>query len=475
MLASPGRRFLTVGFLVLIMFIPQFFAAEVIQSRKDYSASTIESVSSEWGGPQVITGPVMVIPVEQRETIVTTRRKLDPVTGAQITNADGQPIFERVEEIEWARTDPVYMYPDQFDVVMNTASEVRSRGIFRVPVYRAEARFDFDFVPEEAEIALADDERLLWDQARIRVSVSNNKALRGAARLTADARELMLEPASKGRGFSAHLGDPRGTNAYALELGLNGAGRLLVAPVGRTSTAEMVSDWPHPSFTGAFLPDRSEISEAGFTANWTIPHLARALPQIARESHQSYAHNYASFGVEFIEPNDFYQKAYRAARYGLLFIALTFLTVVLIERGTHRPVHPVQYILIGLVQTLFVLLMVAYAEHLGFGAAYLLASAAVIALLTLYGYGGLKLGKRALVLGAMLMVVYALLYLILRSADFALLAGSSVAFVALALTMYATRNEEWYSDGAERKPGLFARLRNQAASAAVPEAPVEKT
>ena len=129
--------------------------------------------------------------------------------------------------------------------------------------------------------------------------------------------------------------------------------------------------------------------------------------------------------------------------------------MLLIEGQRARPVHPVQYILIGLAQAIFVLLMIAYAEHIGFGAAYLLASGATIALLTLFGWIGLKLGRRTWVLAVLLTVLYAVLWLILESTDYALLAGATLAFLALAATMIATRNEEWYA--APGSPGLFGR------------------
>ena len=54
---------------------------------------------------------------------------------------------------------------------------------------------------------------------------------------------------------------------------------------------------------------------------------------------------------------------------------------------------------------------------------------------------------------AMLVLVYAVLFLILHSADYALLAGASLTFSAIAVTMFATRNEDWYGMGA----GLIAK------------------
>ena len=212
----------------------------------------------------------------------------------------------------------------------------------------------------------------------------------------------------------------------------------------------LASDWPDPSFNGAFLPNDYQIGAEGFTASWTIPHLARNLPQISRQNLDAEARTAAGFGVRFFQPNDFYQKAFRAARYGLLFVAMTFLTVLLIDRTSARPAHPVQYLLIGLAQSIFVLLMVAYAEQIGFAAAYALSAAATIGLIVMFGAMAMKLGRRTWVLGVTLVVLYAVLYLILQSTDYALLAGATLAFLALAVTMYLTRNESWYGEGGGR-------------------------
>jgi inner membrane protein len=155
--------------------------------------------------------------------------------------------------------------------------------------------------------------------------------------------------------------------------------------------------------------------------------------------------------VRFLTPNDFYQKAWRASRYGLLFIGLTFLTILLLERGAARPAHPVQYLMVGLAQATFVLLMVAYAEQIGFGPAYAAASAATIGLIAVFGATGLSLGRKAVGLGGVLTLLYGVFFLILRSTDYALLAGSTLAFLALAGTMLLTRNETW--EGPARRPG----------------------
>ncbi|WP_147127035.1 cell envelope integrity protein CreD [Shimia ponticola] len=456
---SAGTRFIIVGLLALCMFIPLFFAGQVIKERADYSRQTASSIGEEWGGAQILRGPELVIPVS--ETVLTSRREdiIDADTNEPRRDpTSGEALYRVVEEAKEVERQAIHLLPRLFDAQIETQTEIRRRGIFEVPVYRAVLTVEFDYDLDIAEAALTGDERLEFEEAALIFAISSNRALRGDAVLTEAGETLRLDPwrGERLRGLSSEVGDPRERGTYTLELGFQGADSLQIAPVGRTTEVAITSDWPHPSFNGAYLPDSSEVRDTGFDASWTIPHLARALPEVSRNT-QLGTVGHESFGFRLFQPNDFYQKAYRAARYGILFIALTFLTVLLIENRTQKPTHPVQYVLIGLVQAMFVVLMVAYAEQIGFAAAYLLASCAVVALLTFYGWIGLRLSKRALVLGVMLAVLYGVLFLILRSADYALIAGATLVFAALAGTMWATRNEDWYGPETEKKRWSWAR------------------
>ncbi|MEO0829921.1 MAG: cell envelope integrity protein CreD, partial [Pseudomonadota bacterium] len=422
----------------------------------DYSRETIRSVSSEWGGAQTIGGPILVIPVEAEITVKVEEKVIDPITGLHQRDRHGHPVT-KAREVKKKEVRPsVIVYPGAYALDMTTDAETRKRGIFEVPVFTARTEMTFDFPADMATTELKENEQLLWDEAALHVYLGETKALRGAARLERDGAAFQLEPLTDERGHTlgvlAQIGDPRGKAGFSLRFGFNGAQSLNMSPVGRETQVSLSSDWPHPSFAGTFLPDNSTINDEGFSASWTIPNLARPLPQTARLELGATARTGGSFGVRFFQPNDFYQKAYRTGRYGILFIALTFLTVLLVEGSTGRPTHPVQYVLIGLVQSIFVLLMVSFAEHIGYTPAYLLASTATIGLLTLYSASALKLGKRSVVLGCVLALLYATLYMILRSSDYALLAGACLTFAALAYTMFATRNEDWYGEPRPRKP-----------------------
>ena len=461
---SAGWRFFIVGILAVLMFIPLGLISDIVNDRSRYSQDTVRSLSNEWGGNQLFSGPQMVIPVEEEVTYDRRRVSKDPGTGQPRLNEDGEEIYEYFQETVIEDRAPVFLYPDEFTITIDTKTQIRKRGLFQVPVYTSDLKAAFDFPAARAEELLKGEERLRWDNTEVRVYLTANRALRGEAVLLAGADSVLLEPLSINQGDNggvfARIGDPRQVDMYDLSLATNGAQSLFVAAVGRTTDLTITSDWPHPSFSGDFLPDDSEISDAGFMAKWTIPHLARNLPQVSRENPDGASRSAAKMGLRFITPNDFYQKAYRSARYGILFIALTFLTILLLDRTAEPPAHPVQYLLVGLAQSVFVLLMLAYSEQIGFALAYLVASGATIALLVMFAVTAMKMGRRSLVLATMLIVLYAVLYLILQSADYALIAGSTLAFVALAATMFLTRNENWYGPPKDpNKLGFFGRLK----------------
>ncbi|MFS4436662.1 cell envelope integrity protein CreD [Paracoccaceae bacterium GXU_MW_L88] len=460
MLKTLGGKFIIVGLLALLMVIPLFLAGSVVGQRESINRDVVRELGEEWGGPQTFSGPVLVIPVEGT---VLRQVQTEPEDGSEA----GEETPQIIREV--GARDPIYVLPETLEINATSQSELRSRGIFEVPVYTAALDAAFTFDLSDVPQALREGDQVQWDRAYIRMTVGAAKALRGEAVLTRNGETLRIEPSGSnvrtagssdpggryggggytpgaaGGQFLARLGDPRQGGEFTLSLGLNGAERLFVTPAGRTTRVTMAGDWPDPSFTGEFLPDDYEVSDDGFTATWTIPHLARNLAQVSRSDQDIAARGATAFGVEYLQINDFYRKAYRATTYSVLFIALTFLTILLLERGAPKQVHPVQYILVGLAQAVFVLLMVAYAEQIGFRSAYLLASIATIGLLTAYGAIGMKMGTSAMVLGAALTTLYAVLYLILVSTDYALLAGASLAFLALAATMWFTRDEEWYT------------------------------
>ena len=162
-------------------------------------------------------------------------------------------------------------------------------GYSRSRVYTSDVQIAFDFNALAASDALNREEVLHWNDARIDVHLTSNRALRGEAEMTSNGSLLTLEPIAAGNrntggGITAAPGDPRASGPFVLTLKLNGAQHIAATATGRTSRLTITSDWPDPSFFGSFLPDAREVNEDGFSASWTVPHLARPLPQISREA-----------------------------------------------------------------------------------------------------------------------------------------------------------------------------------------------
>jgi inner membrane protein len=134
-------------------------------------------------------------------------------------------------------------------------------------------------------------------------------------------------------------------------------------------------------------------------------------------------------------------------RYGIMFIGIVFLSTLIFEAVSGRKAHPAQYILVGLAQCVFYLLLLSLTEIIGFATAFFIAAAATVALLAFYAgtsFQSAQVGIRALIgLGALYLAMYVLMTL----EDFALLAGSVVAFAVIAATMIATRRIDWYGRG----------------------------
>jgi inner membrane protein involved in colicin E2 resistance len=68
--------------------------------------------------------------------------------------------------------------------------------------------------------------------------------------------------------------DVRGIKKTA-EIDLGEETALFRSGPGGEPEITVQSDWPHPSFDGAFPPDSREISTSGFEATWKILRLAR--------------------------------------------------------------------------------------------------------------------------------------------------------------------------------------------------------
>jgi len=232
---------------------------------------------------------------------------------------------------------------------------------------------------------------------------------------------------------------------FSFELQLKGSEGMSIAPLGKETVIEISSPWSSPKFLGAFLPSQRNVTQEGFEAEWKISSFGRPYPQVweAGVVNLEQIAN-SSAGVDLHERIDAYDMTLRSVKYAILFIVVTFAAFFLFDVLAKIRIHPVQYFLVGSALALFYLLLLSLSEQIGFSSAYLAATALIVFLITAYSAFVLSNKRRAISIFVLLSVLYGYLYFILRIEDYALLFGSFLLFVLLAITMFTTRNVNWF-------------------------------
>ncbi len=428
---SLTLKILFTGFLAMVLMIPLGMVDSVIRERQNRRNEAVNEVSSKWGHPQTIAGPVLVVPYRFTYTEDQDGKKVTHVT---IKNACFLPESLRVK----GRLNP----------------ERRSRGLYEVILYSLKdlsisGKFNR---PDPSRLNIPAD-AMLWERAYLAVGIPDTRGIQKDVKLVWNGREISFLPGVKdagvvASGIHAPLPGLRDRSArtinYAMNIDLRGSSALNFSPLGKDTLVELDSSWPHPSFIGAYLPDRHRVGDDGFTAKWNVSYFGRNIPQEFIQGETANPTDNASFGVRLFVPVDFYQKCERAVKYGFLFITLTFLAFFLFELFNRLAIHPLQYTMVGFAMSVFYLLFLALSEHVGFFASYLLSSLSIMGLITGYCVKVLKTRKRAGYMFGLLLGLYSFLYVLLENEDYALLLGSLAIFAILAAVMYLTRNVDWY-------------------------------
>lgn len=418
---APLARPLLIAGLALSLQVPGCMIGQLTWERQRSRDQATAEIAQTWGASQHLGGPILAVPFRRYGL-----------------NDKGKRV-----EVE---SGTVAVLPEHLEVNADARVETLRRGLFEVPVYRARFALSGRFGAARAAIGTAVPlEAMLWDRAQLVVRLSDVHAIDrvGPLHWAGRAQEFQGGGGTLGAsGLHAPLAGFAGDAPFdfRIELAVRGSDSLHFLPSARATTVTLGSAWPHPKFYGAWLPDRREVSAAGFNARWHVTGVAGGLPAAWKDGGGGEEKLHAaSFGVQLLQPVDPYRMGERSRKYDLLFIGLTFLAVWLFEQRTGRAVHPLQYLMLGAALCLFYLLELSLAEHLGFGPAYALAAAAVTVQVSLYARAALRGAWPALVLMAVVAGLYALLYLLLGEEDYALLAGSAVLFAALSAAMVLTR------------------------------------
>jgi inner membrane protein len=460
---SPFIKIMMIGFLILLLQIPIFMISSTVQERKYRSYNAEMEVASKWGQMQHVIGPFITVPYEREvlrkdETgkVDYDSDRTDQLIGQMLLLSaikDTQDL-EKVAENSLTKTVMEYaiFFPEDLNIHADVENMFRHRGIFDFPVYRMNLSMDGRFIQPDFSKLDIQPTRILWDQARLNVLISDTRAITSRAALSWNDGILPFEPGGKmfsetNRGIQVNLKDQMtaDTFTFSFQLDVQGSTGVYFAPAGKNTEATLESNWGDPSFQGNWLPVEQNIEENEFTATWRVPSIGRNFPQAwAGTADTLPVESVDTFGVDFIVPVDLYRMTERSIKYQFLFLTLTFITFWLFEVITKRRLHAIQYLLVGAGMCLFYLLELSLAEHIGFLWAYLIAALSIMLLITFYCMSILKTPRHSLIMGTFVSLLYGYLYTLLVNQDYSLMAGSLGLFFLLGIIMYLTRNIKWH-------------------------------
>lgn len=428
-----GLKLIAVCTLAVFMTIPALFVNQLVADRTNRAAEVVKDISSHVGGPQTFLGPTLAVPYSVPPSSPNTPRSIG-----------------------------IYLiFPAQGSADVTTTTTEKRRSLFRVPVFQADLKFESTFDLTKTPATGPEAAEFDWSHAEVIVGASDARGAMTDATLEGDGATATLTPSELSDRISIYGNENARTKMVLLgaklagtakppspmhvtsTLKFSGAERIAVLAYAKSTHLTARGDWPSPGFNGAFLPVSHTLSDRGFRAEWSVPFTARGV-RAEGPLGTTNGLGATAMGLSFIEVADAYQSVNRSLKYVLLILGLVFLSYFVFEVTTGKQVHPAQYILVGLAQIIFYLLLLSIAERIGFDLGFLAAAGATVALLSANAgwiFHSRTHGARAL---AVFSVLYLLIYLLLRLEDNALLAGAISSFLAIAAVMYLTRKLDWY-------------------------------
>ncbi|WP_432708340.1 cell envelope integrity protein CreD [Pedobacter sp.] len=447
-----------IGFLTLLLFIPSVLIQELIQERQNRQEDVIKEIADKWSGSQLVEGPVMVLPyktvIQQKET-------------------SGKLSYEEV-------ISNIYILPETLNINSSVKPETLHRGIYDAVVYNAQVKVKGAFSAMELQKSGINPNQVQWDKVKVVIGVTDLKGLQNNPVIQLADQRLQVEPDFTSLKLFSHnliilpnLSKDKNTAlTFSYELEIRGSNALNFLQLGKTTVVKVKGEWNNPSFTGRYLPEDREVSSTGFSATWKIPFFNRPYPQqwiaentdlntVIQELPNDVAPTPAAqasiipdkqtsdayFGVDFKLPVDQYQKTMRSAKYSILVVFLTFISLLFTEMFSKKRVHLLNYVLIGAAMVIYYVLLLAFSEQVGFNNAYLIASLSTVALVGGFLAALLRDKRAALLFGGTLSVFYSFIFGIIQLQDMALLFGSVGLFTTVAVLMYLSTKIDWNKNG----------------------------
>lgn len=410
--------------LSLFLLIPSCLVQNLVNERKQTRDEAVVKIDNKWSLPQTISGPVLSLPFTKL--------------------VDGD------KDGKYSRSETLNITPEKLVINCKLFPEERYYSIYKTIVYKSIVTMEGEFAA--VDTALLPVDAISVGRPYVKIGMSDRRGITGDPVFEMSGRSFELATGSNpdnlmGELLVVDLKDMQLDERmlFSISFELKGSSSVNFLPVGQTSIVNVEGQWPDPGFIGNYTPDYT-LSDGGFEAKWEVSRFNRNMPDVWYDGDNIYSERDISFGVNLVDMVDVYQQSLRSTKYALMFIVLTFVVFFFVEIFTHKKIHPIQYVLVGVALVLFYSLLISLAEMLGFGFAYLISSVATIGLITAFAGAIFKDRKPTITLAVILSALYAFLYVILQLEEAALLAGSIGLFVILGVIMYVSNKIKWYNE-----------------------------
>jgi inner membrane protein len=439
--ASPREtlsmhKALLIAGLAVATVLPNLFISNLIDEREQRQAGVQKEFTRNWGPEQTLYGPILVVPYQA-----------------------GQERPRQHIKIASAR----------LDLAASLSPQERKRGLFHATVYDAKVEMQgFFLVPSEQKLRdyVSDkDGRFLWNESFVAFGTASSlTGLRASDNIALNGAETQWQPCREAarheracQNAALVLADaplePVATSvrlAFKSTVSLRGTSAFNVMFGGKEMNATVTSPWKTPSFSGDVLPASATVSADGFEARWETVEFGSPRVTASPAIPDAAMWKGATIGVDLLEATPIYRMISRVAKYGLLFVVLSFATYLFFELLSRLQIHIVQYGLLGLSLSLslFSLLLLSLSEPIGYTPGYAVAASLVLAQASLYTAAVTKRARPTLAFAAMLSCLFAFLYVLLGLETYSLLIGALALFAVVSALMIVT---QWVNWGAWRE------------------------
>ena len=434
-----GFKIFTILILGLLLLIPMTFINSVVRDRKNYKNEAVSSIIEPIGGVANIEGLIIAIPYLKKV------------------------VYEK--EITYKREYIFYM-PNSYNISGDVEINLLKRGIFKVPILNSTLNIKGKFDKYNSDLYNLDenDSTILFDEAIMIFGIGNKKNLLKLPKIIVNGNEeleyyqktIKMNLQMFSNIFLFNISRDKIFNGFEFEtsIDIQGGNSLIINPMAADNYFNISSKWSDPSFTGGFIPTKREVSKNGFNAEWNIASFNTSYNKYwtSEEYDENNIYEFENKRnennviISFLLLNDNYQKILRSVKYAILFIFIPFFVLFLCEVISKKRIHPVQYILIGISNAIFYLLILAISEHINFNVSYLISAIMVILLTSTYIGYIIKSKKYILSMAIVEILIYIFLFGILQLTDYALLMGTLGLFIVIAAGMYFSRNVDWYGE-----------------------------